>query len=190
MDAALASVLSVAVGGALAVSSTATVEFFKDRRERQRLEAEHEAQRGEASRKSYHELMSELQDSLGRMMDLAGELSLVLNEEDRARQSEELRRAEMECEKLISRLPDAQWRESVLEVVNMADDIRNSPDIEAIVDLLTPADAVYRAALDSLAVPLRDFYRRAALSIPMATRHPGLDDGGVENLAAAAAGRS
>ena len=162
MNSAVVGLLNVVIGGMLAVTSTATVEFFKDRREKQRADAQRNAERVEESRKAYHELVSSLQEALRNMMNLAGELSIEDGDENREREMEDLRRAEMECEQLISRLPYPQWRETVLHVVSIADQIRSSPTPEGIDKLLDPARDKYSKARDILAEPLREFYREAA----------------------------
>jgi hypothetical protein len=173
VDAALVGLLNDAVGGVLAVSSTATVEFFKDRRERLRAEADRKAVEAADARTAYHGLVSALQDAIERVMHLASELVLQdFDEDGSARRREELRRAELDCEKLLSRLPDKPRRDAVLEVVRVADQIRRSQNVEVVYRLLADAREPYNTALDTLAVPLRNFYRDAGLS---STAEPGPD---------------
>ena len=155
-----ATIIPVLVGSGIALASSVSVEYLKYRQTTEVSRRESEDALRQQSREGLHVLVTEVQDSLEQMIMLASKLpGNRLSEEAAAALRMQFSNVTIGIMRLVSRLPDGEWRNSVKEViglVNQATEV-GAPGGEAD-PIWIQATEKYEEVMDRIGEPLQKFY--------------------------------
>lgn len=160
-----ATIIPVLVGSGVTLTSTVSVEYLRYRQTSTAANREHEAALRGQSRGELHALVTQVQDSLQEAILIAANVSDVAQNDDEAKTALQSRFREVTigCIRLVSRLPDREWRDSVKGVIGLinaayAVEVGGSGKAEAEWEQATMK---YEQVMDEIAEPIQDFYSLA-----------------------------
>ena len=116
-----ATIIPLLLGSGVALVTSVSVEYLRYRQTSKAATQERENAIRQQSREGLHTLVTQVQDSLQEMILLAASiLDNAVSDEQEAAQRARFRDVMIGCVRLVSRLPDEEWRTSVKEVISLA----------------------------------------------------------------------
>jgi len=159
-----ATIIPVLVGSVIALASSVSVEYLKDQQTTKTAIRERKNAVLQQSREELHTLVMQVQDSLEQMIRLADKIrNDELGSDDRAGLGTQFRDVTLSIVRLVSRLPDEAWRNSVNEVIKLANKAIVNPDEadEDVDSVWNRATKQYEEVMERVAEPLQKFYSLA-----------------------------
>jgi len=159
-----ATIIPVLVGSVIALASSVSVEYLRDQQTTKTAIRERKNAVLQQSREELHTLVMQVQDSLEQMIRLADKIrNDELGSDDRAGLGTQFRDVTLSIVRLVSRLPDEAWRNSVNEVIKLANKAIVNPDEadEDVDSVWNRATKQYEEVMERVAEPLQKFYSLA-----------------------------
>jgi hypothetical protein len=161
-----ATIVPVLVGSGVALATSVSVEYLKYRQTTDVAVREREEAVRQQSREGLHTLVTQVQDSLEKMIRLAAKMpGDALSVEEEARLRAEFSDVTLGIVRLVSRLPDKGWRDSVNDVIKLTNrsTVRQGEGSldEDVDSIWAQATSGYEDVMERVAEPLQKFYKLA-----------------------------
>lgn len=155
-------IIPVLVGSAVALVTSISAEYMKYRQTTVAAARERENVVRQQSREGLHTLVMQVQDSLSKMILVAHKMAdAAVGVEEEASLRGQFRDVTLDLARLVSRLPEKPWRESVSNAVKLANQAVEGASDEESDAVWAQAAQRYEEALDGVAEPLQKFYKLA-----------------------------
>ena len=157
-------IVPVILGSVIALATSISVEFMKYKQTTDSAARERENAMRQQSREGLHALVTQVQDSLQEMILLAANMPDGSHDDE---QHAHFRSVIIGTVRLVSRLPDEQWRKDVKEVIRLANSAiasrENGTSDESAEQEWEQATAKYEEVMERVAEPIQKFYMLARL---------------------------
>jgi len=158
-----ATIIPVLAGSGIALASSVSVEYLKYRQTEGVSRRVSENTLRQQSREQLHMLVTDVQDSLQQMIKLAAKLPdnrLPADAESELRA--EFRNVTLGIMRLVSRLPNEEWRNSIKEVISLANQATEVGGPDGVASQIwAEATERYEEVMDRVGEPLQRFYALA-----------------------------